>query len=330
MMKKWVLMLLLILLFMPLGSQAEEKIDPAEDPTGTLSGRVLNEAGEPLPGGVVSFFDTSKGIPPQIYKTHRIPDMVGRMDREGKFSAKLKPGIYYLGAMVITDKNRGPGPPRAGETFYFARDKKGNLREFRVKKKRVKDVGDVIGAKPETFPQAKNLVVIEGKLVREDGKPFVGGIVLAKTDMNKQRPDFVSERTDEDGRYELKLPANTPYYLVARERVVGRPIPGTFVGTFGSDSPISLGGALPMGNKPPGQPASGMPEVSGMELGPGNQLPPTVSGKPGETISGTDVTMFMVPVPGAQREQLQGTLGFGEQQQGEAGAAKPAEAGKAK
>ncbi|MDX1777124.1 MAG: hypothetical protein R3297_11125 [Desulfobulbales bacterium] len=327
MMKRLLFLLsLLVLLVLPLVSHAEEK-EPAEDPTVTITGRVLNEAGEVLPGGVVSFFDTSKGIPPQIYNTHRIPDMVGRMGKGGKFSIKLMPGSYYLGALVITDRNRGPGPPRKGETFYFARDKNGALRKFKVETKKDKNVGDVIGAKPETFPQAKSLVVIEGRLVLENGKPFVGGIVLAKTDMSKQRPDFVSERTGADGRYELKLPAGTPYYLVARERVVGRPVPGTFVGTFGSDSPISLGGALPIGNKPPGQPASGMPEVAGMDLGPGSQQPPTVTGRSGETISGADIKMFMVPVPGQQREKLQGTLGFGELESGE-GETKPAEAEK--
>jgi hypothetical protein len=53
--------------------------------------------------------------------------------------------------------------------------------------------------------------------------------------------------------------------------------------------------------------------MEGVELGPGDDMPNTVKGKPGETISGIDIQMFRMPVPGEQREQLQGTLGFGEE-----------------
>ena len=60
-----------------------------------------------------------------------------------------------------------------------------------------------------------------------------------------------------------------------------------------------------------------MPQIEGVELGPGEDLPKTVSGKAGETISGIDILMFKMPVPGEQREKLQGTLGFGDQQKQE-------------
>ena len=67
-----------------------------------------------------------------------------------------------------------------------------------------------------------------------------------------------------------------------------------------------------------------MPEVAGLELGPSDQPPEIIVGKTGETITGIEIKMFKVPVPGKQREQLQGTLGFSEQlQKGEAGEAKP-------
>jgi hypothetical protein len=312
MMKKLFFLFLLVLLIAPLVSHAGVP-GFMKERMGTLSGKVVSEDGKPVPGGVVSFFDTAKGIPPLIANMHRIPDMVGRMGPEGQFSVKLLPGSYYMGALVITDPGRGPGPPREGETFYFARDDKGNLREFTLGTKEVKDAGQVIGALPETFPVAKNLVTIEGRLLKEDGKPFVGGTVLVKTDMNKARPDFVSGRTGDDGKFTLKLPADTEYYLLGRERAVGRPIPGTYVGTYGSTSAISEGGSLPIGGAKPAQPASGMPQVEGVEIGPGDDPPATVVGKAEETISGIDIQMFKVPVPGEQREKLQGTLGFGDE-----------------
>jgi len=59
-----------------------------------------------------------------------------------------------------------------------------------------------------------------------------------------------------------------------------------------------------------------MPTVEGLDLGTGKDLPKTVMGKPGQPLTGIDILMFKVPVPGEQREKLQGTLGFGVNKQG--------------
>ena len=314
-MKKWIIVLFVLSLFAPLTFLANGEEAKKEGP-GTASGQVFDEAGSPLPGGVVSFFNAENGVAPLIAGMHRIPDMVGRMGPEGRFSLKLKPGSYYMGALIITDPGRGPGPPRAGEKFYYARDDKGDLREIAIGTGEEKDFGQVVVAPPDTFPAAKNLVTVQGRLLMDkEGIPFAGGVVLVKTNMNKQRPDFVSPRTDEAGRYEIKLPADTPYFLLGRERAVGRPAPGTYVGTYGSEIPISLGGVLPIGSMRPAQPAM-PPQVEGMNLGPGKDLPKTVMGKPGQTLTGVDIKMFRTPVPAEQREKLQGTLGFGSKMQG--------------
>ena len=315
-MKKWIILQLLLLLAVLLVCQAGTAGVPGfmKKQMGTLSGQVFNDVGEPLAGGgVVSFFNTEKGTPPLIATMHRIPDMIGRMTPDGKFSIKLLAGSYYMGALVITDPGRGPGPPQKGEKFYFARDDNGSLREFTLAVKEEKDVGKVIGALPDTFPLAKNLVTIEGILLLENGQPYKGGVVLVKTDMNKPRPDFVSERTGEDGKFKLQLPPDTPYYIMGRERAVGRPVPGSYIGTYGSKSAIAQGGSLPIGNVRPTQPASGMPQLEGVDLGPGDDLPKIVMGKSGETLTGIDITMFKMPAPEAQREKLQGTLGFSKQ-----------------
>jgi hypothetical protein len=239
------------------------------------------------------------------------------MDPDGRFNVKLRPGSYYMGALVITHPGRGPGPPRPGEKFYYARNDKRDLREIVIALGEKKNVGQIVMALPDTFPAAKNLVTIQGRLLKDDGTPYAGGVVLVKTNMNKPRPDFVSPRTDEAGRYEIKLPADTPYFLVGRERSsVGRPVPGSYVGTYGSNKPISLGGALPIGTVRPSLPTSGMPTAQGLELGPGEALPKTVMGKPGQTLTGIDIKMFKTPVPGEQREKLQGTLGFSQKMEG--------------
>jgi len=316
-MKKWIIALFILSLFAPLTCLANGEEAKKEGP-GIASGQVVDEDGSPLPGGVVSFFNAENGVAPLIADVHRIPDIVGRMAPDGRFNVKLKPGSYYMGALVITDPGRGPGPPRPGEKFYYARNDQGDLREIAIGPDEAISMDRVVVAMPDTFPEAKNLVTIQGRLIKDDGTPFVGGVVLVKTNMDKQRPDFVSPRTDEAGRYEIKLPADTPYFLLGRERSVGRPLPGSYVGTYGSNKPISGGGALPSGNfrQGQGQPAIGMPSVEGVDIGPGRDLPKTVMGKPGQSLTGVDIRMFKMPVPGEQREKLQGTLGFSEKIQG--------------
>jgi hypothetical protein len=316
-MKKWIIVLFVLSLFAPLTCLANSEEAKKAGP-GIASGQVVDEDGSPLPGGVVSFFNAENGVAPLLADVHRIPDMVGRMDPDGRFSLKLKPGSYYMGALIITDPKRGPGPPRAGEKFYYARDDQRDLREIAIDTGEEKDFGQVVMALPDTFPAAKNLVTVQGRLLmNKDGKgiPFAGGVVLVKTNMNKQRPDFVSTRTDEAGRYEIKLPADTPYFLLGRERSVGRPGPGSYVGTYGSNQPFNLGGVLPIGNLG-GRPASGIPAFEGMDIGPSKDLPKTVIGKPGQSFTGVDIMMFKIPVPSEQREKLQGTLGFGVNKQG--------------
>ena len=314
-MKKWIIVLFVLSLFAPLTCLANGEEAKKEGP-GTAFGQVVDEDGSPLPGGVVSFFNAKKGVAPLIADVHRIPDIVGRMYPDGRFNVKLRPGSYYMGALVITNPGRGPGPPRPGEKFYYARNDQGNLREIAIGPDEAISLDRVVVALPDTFSAAKNLVTIQGRLLKDDGTPFAGGVVLVKTDMNKQRPDFVSPRTDENGRFEIKLPADIPYFLVGRERSVGRPVPGSYVGTYGSIRPISSGGALPTGNLRQGQPASGMPAVGGVDIGPGKDLPKTVIGKPGQSFTGVDIMMFKMPVPGELREKLQGTLGFSQKIQG--------------
>ena len=149
-MKIWSLILLFVLLVSPFVCQAGIP-GFMKERMGTLSGQVITDDGNPVPGGVVSFFDAKNGIPPLIADMHRIPDMIGRMGPDGRFSVKLLPGSYYMGALIRTDPKRGPGPPKEGETFYYARDDKGNLRELCIGTKEVKDAGQVIGEAKRPF-----------------------------------------------------------------------------------------------------------------------------------------------------------------------------------
>jgi len=119
-MKKWFFILLFVLLASPLVCQAGVP-GFMKKRMGTLSGQVMTDDGQPVPGGIVSFFDAENGIPPLIADMHRIPDMIGRMGSDGRFSVKLLPGSYYMGALIISDPGRGPGPPKKERHFILPR-----------------------------------------------------------------------------------------------------------------------------------------------------------------------------------------------------------------
>lgn len=186
--------------------------------TGTMTGHVCTEDGAPLPGGIISFFEMSKGLPPLVANMHRIPDLVAIMGPKGQFKVKLVPGSYYMRA-IVTDPKRGLGPPREGETSYFAKSDTGNLRIFTLTEKEVIDVGSVLGGLPESFPENSELATVEGIILRESGQPYEGANATLKTDKKRQRPDYISAKTNKDGKFFLKVPSGQ-YYLQCRATII--------------------------------------------------------------------------------------------------------------
>jgi len=203
---------------------------------GSLEGEFYQTPNQPLANGVVSFFNEKGGDPPIVGSIRRVPDLVSRTDAKGRFSAKLLPGRYYMGAMVRDIKD-GPGPPRKGEEYFFAMANPGELRLFEVRSRRVNKVGRVRGTHPENFKEFKRYVVIRGRVVDEKGQPFTGAIITVKDKLNSPRPKYIGERVSSDGRYEVKLPPGR-YYIMARESLRrGRPKVGSFVGAYGRGGP---------------------------------------------------------------------------------------------
>jgi cytochrome c-type biogenesis protein CcmE len=86
--------------------------------------------------------------------------------------------------------------------FYFIKDAEGNLQEFTVTANEAKDVGQLAGVMPKELFVEKEMITVEGRLLIEDGKPFAGGIVLAKSDMNSRRPTFCRRNCPGQVRYE--------------------------------------------------------------------------------------------------------------------------------
>jgi len=250
-------------------------------PVGTMTGKVLFQD-DISHGGVVSFFLKRQGPPPDQGTSRRVPDRIARMNPDGSFSVKLLAGVYYMGAMQWY-KGRGPGPPREGEKYIFIRDDSGKLKTFTVTAGEDIDIGDVIGSAPADFVELTDSFIIRGVVTDEHSKPFAGALVLLKYNMNSPRPVYVSKVTSEDGKYEFSVPPGT-YYIIARQQLamIGRPKPGSYLGTYGETEEKPIGGQAF---------ASSMAKA--------------VTGKQGDIHENINIMMFILPDPEERRQEIQ-------------------------
>lgn len=292
-------------LLMPLAPMAASVTSPAASSDlvlvkqmGTMRGQVYIE-GTPRPFALVAFFMEENGLPPIGGGITRVPEFLSRTDVYGKFAANILAGGYYIG-ILAREPGGAAGPPREGEKFYFVRSSAGQLRVLHSKEQAVVDQGRLDAELPETFSGQDEFFTVEGVVRDEKGNPQKGVVVLGKSQLNVPRPEFISERTDENGFYQLKLPTLRPFYLVARETVAGaRPRPGTYIGTYGIES--STGLATPSifgsGSPPPGVTGEG-----------GKDRALAVSGGPGEKVTNADISMYRLPDPEVIKGGIQGTI----------------------
>lgn len=301
MVKKFIVALSLLVLLIPLVSQAAAP-GFMQERMGTLSGQILIEDNKPLPGGIVSFINEKSGPPPLMPGATRVPDAITRVDKEGKFSARLVPGTYYIGALLVTEPGRGPGPPRPGEKLYYAVDEKKTPRTFTLKIRETLDVGQLASLPPDQIKDTGKYLTLEGTVLTPDGKPFPGAVALVKKDLRSMRPEFVSQVVSEDGHFKLMISEGT-YYLMAREvidgSITGQPPTGSHVGTYGVEKAQTEGVPEPRAglHSPLGATAAN-PAPTGAEQDDAK----TVSGKAGEVVK--DLTIKVFPVSRPEEKQV--------------------------
>jgi len=153
-MRKTVPIFLLIMLLLPAGGHAALPGFMLKK-AGTMSGQVFIDD-QPLANGIVSFFLASGGLPPSGNGMARVPEFLARSDAEGRFSAKLPGGEYYMG-MLLREVAAGPGPPRPGEKYYFAAQPDGGLRRLVIADKEILSLGRIDGKPPESFSAGRGL-----------------------------------------------------------------------------------------------------------------------------------------------------------------------------
>jgi hypothetical protein len=216
----------------------------AEAPkSGILTGRLLQKNGEPLRDGKVHFFREGSGPVPSQILYWRTPDEIAAIGDDGRFTIKLSEGRYYISAIKKMSKDV-IGPPVRGDLVYPESRKElaKDLQTFPVRSGETTDIGSIAEVVPfkKHVGEATDVITsIEGKIVNPAGKPVPGAIVFAFASKNLVgKPLYVSERTDSDGSYVLKVAKGGDYFLKSRTSLSGgKPNLGELSGFYGSGSP---------------------------------------------------------------------------------------------
>ncbi|WP_236685630.1 carboxypeptidase-like regulatory domain-containing protein [Geobacter pickeringii] len=209
----------------------------AGEGTGIITGKWITNQYGPMTGGQVLLFDAAKGPAPASKKYLRLPDAGTAIDNDGKFSAEVPAGRYYL-VMRRRGDQTSAGPPVEGEPQYYARMKNGEPRLYTVKSGKTTNIGTIAEVYPyrrEKTVVQEGMTGIEGAIVDEQGKPVAGVRVFAYEFAGMQgMPRYASDETGADGKYVLLLTRKGAYFLKARTHYGGgKPQEGEFMGTYG-------------------------------------------------------------------------------------------------
>ncbi len=149
---------------------------------------------------------------------------------KGDFRLRLPPGDYYLLARKRA-KGGQYGPIEIGDHFNYyhgnpVRIEAGQTREVRIETiTRLSMLEEGENNEPRR---------ISGRLLDPEGRPAAGLRVLAyRQAAMTGTPSTLSAPTEADGRFDLPLPDDGPWYLLARERLGGPAEAGEQVGRHG-------------------------------------------------------------------------------------------------
>jgi len=244
-----------------------------------VSGRIITSSG-PVPAGTLAFFIADKGSDPADSSILRIPERTALVDEQGRFEVKIQYGRYFLGYFPGQQKV-SPGLPDKNFEALLAGINVSKRYTLYVADPQF-DTGDIYFF-PLTEATASPSFTVNGTVKNKSGKPVAGITIIAKTDINSLRPQYISRQTDKSGSYTLTLPPGS-YYLFARHRLkrFGRPEKGEYFGIWGVNGGAGEFGWFPIKKDQ---------DVS-------------MHGEAGQKIMDTNITVFRIPDPVAQEELL--------------------------
>lgn len=209
----------------------------------TVSGQVMVANNKPMPYGVVLLYDKSLGPPPSLGKYWRVPDNISPLEKDGRFLLELVEGSYYF---QVSQKNPGAeiGPASEAENLYFHGDAEGNALPLIVSKGANVKLGQLQAFlwKPDMVKRDKGITAVEGVVVDGEGKPVERAVVLAYYNSGGNgKPVFVSDRTDKNGRYQLRTNDGGMFFLKVRSVVGGgKPASGEYLNTTKEFEPVMV------------------------------------------------------------------------------------------
>jgi hypothetical protein len=182
---------------------------------GSVSGKIVLKDSGPMVDGTVLFFDDSTGPPPLEDQYMRVPDRIAGTDSRGGFSAELPSGKYYIGVKKHRQK-KWNGPPRGGDLFFIKKDGKNDPMLHIVKAGEKLNMNIAAEDKPYEWPVARHGITgIEGIINDLNGNPVEDVVVFGYL---KPAMDgglvFVSDYTDSNGKYLLRVDEGGKYYLM--------------------------------------------------------------------------------------------------------------------
>lgn len=155
---------------------------------------------------------------------------------DGKGIAVIKdvlPGNYSIVVRKRKDLTTPLGPLSEGDLIGFYSERTLDLKEgfeYLITVNLFKKVQEEIG-KPI---DVKNDITIKGVVLDEEGKPLsdLYAFLYTKKEMGHERPVSISQKTKEDGIFELIVPQKGRYYLGVRQFYGGTPIQGEWYGLY--------------------------------------------------------------------------------------------------
>ena len=244
-----------------------------------VSGRLTTSSGQ-VSAGTLAFFNAEKGSNPADSSILRIPERTALVDEQGRFEVKIQYGRYLLGYFPGQQKVY-PGLPDKNFEALLAGINVSKRYTLYVADPQF-DTGDIYFF-PLAEATASSSFTVNGNVKNKSGKPVAGITIIAKTDINSLRPQYISRQTDKSGNYTLTLPPGS-YYLFARHRLkrFGRPKKGEYFGIWGVN-----GGAGEFG---------WFPIKKGQDV--------SMHGEAGQEIMDANITVFRIPDPVAQEDLL--------------------------
>lgn len=201
---------------------SQKPVSPVKTPS--ISGQVKIKGKIPMANGIVLLFNKDFGPPPHPYKYWRIPDKITETDKNGKFTVEVQEGTYYL--MIAQKKPSGEiGPPVETEFLYFHGSEEGVPKPIVVSAGSKVNLGLLSKAfvwSPNMVPHDQDITAIEGTVVNMENKPVANAVVFAYFSSDAiGKPAFVSDRTDKNGGFQLRVYDGDTYYLKVRSVIGG-------------------------------------------------------------------------------------------------------------